>query len=358
NELLLIVNSPRMYSHLTSDKIHAPETLKSPKVVDITYESSSLNLPFIQVADIDDVDSEVDLSHRSLKYFSHSSSNVQKSNKVEPLNSPSVRWFYHGENKWIPFCGYDSLNIEHKFREKLSSSSGCLPSNEMTKPNDDDNNNENKIIVKGGLYDVDISAMTCTAVYWKEVLRATWFQDDTYYPLEEVYSRQVETEHLIKFRGETINKEDDLSIRKTKEVIYQLRINDFLFKWFSNNEVYMSTERWTSRFMQGFRKKLFQSNIRIRRGYKEDADMEDKQPDINHIVLREMCNRMIRKYFMTYYDSKGKAEFLPVEWRSSLKLDGYVIDSITPNRLKNLRTMVNSSAMDILYYTSPQFRSE
>ena len=34
------------------------------------------------------------------------------------------------------------------------------------------------------------------------------------------------------------------------------------------------------------------------------------------------------------------------------------MDSITPAKVKGLRTILNSSAMDILYYTSPLYRSE
>jgi phospholipase DDHD1 len=34
------------------------------------------------------------------------------------------------------------------------------------------------------------------------------------------------------------------------------------------------------------------------------------------------------------------------------------VESITPKKVKGLRTMLNSSAMDILYYTSPLYRSE
>ncbi len=53
-----------------------------------------------------------------------------------------------------------------------------------------------------------------------------------------------------------------------------------------------------------------------------------------------------------------RAEFLPVEWRSSLKLDGDTVESITPSKIRGLRSVLNASAMDILYYNSPLYRSE
>ena len=35
-----------------------------------------------------------------------------------------------------------------------------------------------------------------------------------------------------------------------------------------------------------------------------------------------------------------------------------VVDSITPSHFVKLRSLLNSSAMDILYYTSPLYRAE
>ncbi len=34
------------------------------------------------------------------------------------------------------------------------------------------------------------------------------------------------------------------------------------------------------------------------------------------------------------------------------------VDSITPDKVRGLRDMLNSSAMDIMYYTSPLYRDE
>lgn len=34
------------------------------------------------------------------------------------------------------------------------------------------------------------------------------------------------------------------------------------------------------------------------------------------------------------------------------------VDSITPDKVQGLRDLLNSSAMDIMYYTSPLYRDE
>lgn len=55
---------------------------------------------------------------------------------------------------------------------------------------------------------------------------------------------------------------------------------------------------------------------------------------------------------------KGRVEFVPVEWRSSLKLDEGVIDLVTPHTVRGVRNVINTSMMDIMYYTSPFYREE
>lgn len=71
-----------------------------------------------------------------------------------------VRWFYFENRKWSPFCGRDSLRIEHCFRR--------LP---MQK------NDKNMLpdvyelcSVLGGLYDADVVKRICEPVYWKGVV--------------------------------------------------------------------------------------------------------------------------------------------------------------------------------------------
>jgi phospholipase DDHD1 len=53
-----------------------------------------------------------------------------------------------------------------------------------------------------------------------------------------------------------------------------------------------------------------------------------------------------------------RCEFIPVDWRSSLTLDDGIVESITPQTIKSIRNKLNSSALDIMYYTSPLFRLE
>ena len=95
--------------------------------------------------------------------------------------------------------------------------------------------------------------------------------------------------------------------------------------------------------------------------------------------FRECVGWLQRKYFP---NSTHRVEFFPVEWRSSLKLDGGkswrilfifqpsstvlqlishgldIVDAITPYSVLGIRQLLNTSAMDILYYTSPLYGGE
>ncbi|KAF6729800.1 Phospholipase DDHD1 [Oryzias melastigma] len=73
-------------------------------------------------------------------------------------------------------------------------------------------------------------------------------------------------------------------------------------------------------------------------------------------LLREGVRKMEDKHFSKHKDEH--VEFFPVEWRSKLTLDGDTVESITPDKVRGLRDLLNSSAMDIMYYNSPLYRDE
>lgn len=74
--------------------------------------------------------------------------------------------------------------------------------------------------------------------------------------------------------------------------------------------------------------------------------------------IRETSRKLIDSYFPDVRASGHQIEFLPVEWRSSLRLDGNIVDSITLENLTRLRTFLNWTFMDIMYYSSPLYRYE
>jgi len=88
---------------------------------------------------------------------------------AEPLTSEEIRWFYKDgvDKRWNEFCGYDSLRIEKIYRERQiligqsNNETNDLPPAE-------------KIVVRGGMYDVEIDNMKCVSIYWPGKSRNTF----------------------------------------------------------------------------------------------------------------------------------------------------------------------------------------
>lgn len=251
--------------------------------------------------------------------------------------------------------------------------------------------NVEPVCVRGGLYEVDIKERECNPVYWKQqdhipVMRGQWFIDGTWLPLEEEESDLIEQEHLNHFRGQQMQDtfETDLVVRTvdSKDAIHSLKLSRTHVDWHSVDEVYLYSDATTSKIARTVTQKLgfskaSSSGTRLHRGYVEEASPEDRPPQTTHIVfvvhgigqkmdqgriikntgmLREGVRKMEEKHFSEH--NEEHVEFLPVEWRSKLALDGDTVDSITPDKVRGLRDLLNSSAMDIMYYNSPLYRDE
>ncbi|NXF35349.1 DDHD1 Phospholipase, partial [Nyctibius bracteatus] len=300
---------------------------------------------------------------------------------VRELGAEEVRWFYREDRKtWKPFSGYDSLRIERAYR--------ALAPGGRAEPRDSEAAVE-PVCVRSGLYEVDVASAESYPVYWNEtekipVMRGQWFIDGTWQPLEEEESNLIEQEHLNRFKGQQLQECFDMEVSKPvdgKEVIHSLKLSRNHVDWHSVDEVYLYSDATTSKIARTVTQKLgfskaSSSGTRLHRGYVEEATSEDKPPEINHIVfvvhgigqkmdqgriikntaaMRDSVRKIEEKYFSNL---AARVEFLPVEWRSKLTLDGDTVDSITPDKVRGLRDMLNSSAMDIMYYTSPLYRDE
>ncbi|XP_047623318.1 phospholipase DDHD1 isoform X2 [Phacochoerus africanus] len=250
------------------------------------------------------------------------------------------------------------------------------------------------------------------------VMRGQWFIDGTWQPLEEEESNLIEQEHLSCFRGQQMQESFDIDVskpidgknvvyhippfslpslfkwrgykestdaaglkRKRSEAIHSFKLSRNHVDWHSVDEVYLYSDATTSKIARTVTQKLgfskaSSSGTRLHRGYVEEATLDDKPSQTTHIVfvvhgigqkmdqgriikntamMREAARKIEERHFSNH---ATHVEFLPVEWRSKLTLDGDTVDSITPDKVRGLRDMLNSSAMDIMYYTSPLYRDE
>jgi hypothetical protein len=81
----------------------------------------------------------------------------------DPLKPERVRWFYKSDpKKWTKFDGFDSLNIEYRYRanfgneEEASSLNGSFNYYFQNFT----------VVVRGGLYEVDLLKKKCTSIFW------------------------------------------------------------------------------------------------------------------------------------------------------------------------------------------------
>uniref|UniRef100_A0A8C7IUL0 DDHD domain containing 1b n=1 Tax=Oncorhynchus kisutch TaxID=8019 RepID=A0A8C7IUL0_ONCKI len=334
------------------------------------------------------------------KKRNRSTSSRHRGEVVTELGPEEVRWFYKEDKRtWKPFVGHDSLKIEVIYRKLCELNpwdaevGGDRESAKDELDLDSISVNVEAVCVRGGLYEVDVKDKECYPVYWNQqdriaVMRGQWFVDGTWLPLEEDESDLIELEHLARFRGHQTRETYEATIEvvtttvDNKDAIHSLKLSRSHVDWHSVDEVYLYSDATTSKIARtvtqrlGF-SKAGSSGTRLHRGYVEEAAPEDTPPETTHIVfvvhgigqkmdqgriirntsmMREAARKMEEKHFSDR--STGHVEFLPVEWRSKLCLDGDTVDSITPDKVRGLRDMLNSSAMDIMYYTSPLYRDE
>ncbi|XP_028934866.1 phospholipase DDHD1 isoform X1 [Ornithorhynchus anatinus] len=333
---------------------------------------------------------------------------------VTELGPEEVRWFFKEDKKtWKPFIGYDSLRMELAFRNAWA-----RDADDAERPPPPDPVCVRGGLYE---VDVALGVCTPVYWNQTDkipVMRGQWFIDGTWQPLEEEESNLIEQEHLSCFKGQQMQENFDIEIPKPldgKDVVYHLPPFSLpsLFKWrgykenadgaclkrkhsqavhsfklsrnhvdwHSMDEVYLYSDATTSKIARTVTQKLgfskaSSSGTRLHRGYVEEATLEDKPSQTTHIVfvvhgigqkmdqgriikntamMRDAARKIEEKHFSNH---ATHVEFLPVEWRSKLALDGDTVDSITPDKVRGLRDMLNSSAMDIMYYTSPLYRDE
>nr|CAB3236623.1 phospholipase DDHD1-like [Phallusia mammillata] len=293
--------------------------------------------------------------------------------KVDNLRPDEVRWFYLSSKtkNWKAFLGRDSLYLEKAWRSSAFEKA-C-----------------NKVCVRGGMFEVDVIEMKCYPVYWSpvhesiypntknvvSVLRGTWFFEVNWQPLDEAIATRIEREHLARFMGYNIDHIKELMGNK---VMHSVQLDGCHVEWSSVTDVLFYKDATAHRALRNIVTKFgvskaTTSGYRLHRGYKEDAMVDETHPPVSNLVLvihgvgaksdrckivrntgsfRAACRRLEMKHF------QGRTEFLPIEWRSELKLDGDLVESITPKKGQGMRKFINNTAMDIMYYTSPLFRHE
>ncbi|XP_026682765.1 phospholipase DDHD1-like [Diaphorina citri] len=116
---------------------------------------------------------ESDLAQDTSNFWDYTSSDKI----ITELQPDEVRWFYksYSNKRWIEFCGYDSLNIEAKYQQYfngdwkyyISKTKANTGTSNGDAPDSPDSEREKyTVVVRGGLYEVELLEKQCVSIYW------------------------------------------------------------------------------------------------------------------------------------------------------------------------------------------------
>ncbi|CAF1367653.1 unnamed protein product [Adineta steineri] len=269
-------------------------------------------------------------------------------------------WFYskkiQGRMTWIPFSLIDVQRIDEAY-----------------------NRNQEIIATNGNRYDVNLVKRIRTPIYWddepNEIRRSKWFflpeQDTRFIPYDEQMNEMLENLY-----EETCRKQ----LWHTRH-----EINDGKEMLIFHSPVLMTIQasegdmtQWTN----------FSYETRtLRRGLPEmffnEIKFGDKDP-VQHVVFvvhgigeacdtkfrplidcvedfRDTSRTILQSHFKTYVENGDihRVEFLPVYWHGDLHMEATGVDShllpLTLPSVIKLRTFINTTLSDILFYTSPVY---
>jgi phospholipase DDHD1 len=263
-----------------------------------------------------------------------------------------------------------------------------------------------EVEVMGNMYIVSVhmdDSATLSPIYWSSkpwaVLRGTWFElgsSNRWHPIKEndaaiIEEAHVRTSwrekaladaHLTSWAHSGANKNEERRGSQPTVVLNQVMLDGYEAVWIGDNEVVKLKKDITSKLWnkvgEKFGKGQLYGSTRLIRGYCTSASDSDGLPPIGHLVfaihgigqnmdnadivkstsdLRETSTTVANKHFSDYWKAK-RVEFIPIEWRTWLKLNEGTVASITPHGVKSLRAFANDSLLDIMYYLSPCYHPE
>ncbi|XP_065835073.1 phospholipase DDHD1-like isoform X2 [Oscarella lobularis] len=291
-----------------------------------------------------------------------------------------VRWMYKEENSWKAFCGADSIALEIEHQNKRPGSRRGSTTNDP-------------VVVLGGMLEIDVQNRVGSSIFFKgkpdvAIIRGTWFTEEkgVYQPLPEEDADVIEKEHTSRELQGKISKKS-----KGDEILHKLNSSSrrgsssSFVAWYGKDEIWLNKNdagfqltQAVGGFLGGKKKGQLLRAKRLRRGWHTVADSSDSIPPVSHLVfvvhgigqslspgsISSQCFQLsteaLGEMRKDSTDGKldGRVEFLPIEWRTLLRLDDGAIDRITPPGIQKIRKISNLAVMDVLYYTSPVFGAE
>ncbi|CAM6085035.1 unnamed protein product [Calypogeia fissa] len=253
------------------------------------------------------------------------------------------------------------------------------------------------VLVKGGLYEVDLMSRRCLPVYWRgdhrRVLRGHWYARKgglDWLPLREDLSEQLE----IAYENQIWRRR-----RFQPSGLYAARVNlhgatQGLHALFTGEddswEAWLCVDTTGISLVLGLRG----SGVKLRRGFalpetpqptqdelrqhkEEQMDDYASRVPVRHVVFmvhgigqrlekanlvddvgafRRSVAMLAEQHLTQYQRDRQRVLFIPCQWRRELKLGGESsVEDCTLEGVRALRTMLSATVHDVLYYMSPVY---
>ncbi|KAK4371881.1 hypothetical protein RND71_007265 [Anisodus tanguticus] len=254
---------------------------------------------------------------------------------------------------------------------------------------------EERVGVKGGLYEVDLVKRHCFPVYWngenQRVLRGHWFARKgglDWFPLREDVGEQLEFAYRSKVWHRRTFQPSGLYAAR----VDMQGFTPGLHAIFSGEDD--TWEAWLNADASGFSGAIgFGGNgVKLRRGYAlpqspkptqdelrqlKEEEMDDycSQVPVRHLVFmvhgigqrleksnlvddvsdfRHITSILAERHLTSYQRGTQRVLFIPCQWRKGLKLGGEaVVERCTLEGVRGLREVLSATVHDVLYYMSP-----
>lgn len=246
------------------------------------------------------------------------------------------------------------------------------------------------VSVHGGHFDIDVAARTGHAVYWPEpvipVFRGLWFEKiardrHSCMPCSELISDAAEAVHarlLVEAVGKPQFRNGTFENPLHRHYLDKLKK---CLIWYNINTIHCASTAESMAGMLGDTYEIVRGYRAARSGIVDPSGQLGESHchcgSVRHLVLvahgigqalEGSFHKSVEKLRATAHSvaetgrfgpqlraGSHRVEFLPIQWRSSLVLDEGTIKALTLPNLEALRNGLNSTILDVLFFTSPVF---
>ncbi|CAM6040875.1 unnamed protein product, partial [Sphagnum compactum] len=253
------------------------------------------------------------------------------------------------------------------------------------------------VLVKSGLYEVDLMQRRCIPVYWRgehrRVLRGHWYVRKgglDWLPLREDVAEQLEIAYHRKIWRRRSFQPSGLYAARVNLTGTSLGLHALFMGEDDTWEAILAVDASGISFVLG----LKGNGVKLRRGFaspdsahptqdelrqRKEEEMDDyaSQVPVRHVVFmvhgigqrlekanlvddvgafRRTVSALAEQHLTPHQRNAQRILFIPCQWRRELKLGGEVaMERITLEGVRALRTMITATVHDVLYYMSPAY---